>query len=337
MLFGLINTKRIGRKFSILFIIAFAGLNWFARQPYEKQNLLIYDRLPDFMDRNIYYLSNVSASITDSIGLTGKDCLVNYDKPLPLDGPLCGGIPCNMENRRPPSGMQYFKHTGFTVCYDPELRHPIWVASKVHNGIRKPQTDRPPFRVDPQAKNCPKPEDYTKSGYDRGHMAPNHAINTCYGTQAQKETFLLSNICPQKAGLNRGPWRKMEHMISDVWPGKYGDIFVITGAYSDSVREKMKSGIDIPDGFYKIAIAHYKGRLYALAVYMNQETGYGAFPRTKIVSIDELEKMTGLDFLPELPDDIEKELESGKATRLWPAGLKGNIRLLATYFRELKY
>ncbi len=332
MFFGLIKTRRIFCKLSVLFLAVFAGLNWFARQPYETQQKL-FDRIPDFAIKHIYYFSNASASLTDFIGLTGSDCYVEYKGKLPLDGPLCGGVPCEMKSRKPPAGVQYFKRTGFTVCYSPELRHPIWVAVKVHNGERKEQTSRPSFKKDSSAKNSPSPNDYKKTGYDRGHMAPNRAITTCYGSKAQKETFLLSNVCPQKPGLNRGPWRKMEYMITDIWPEKYGDIYIISGTYSDDKLKKLKSTINVPDGFYKIIIAQYQRRVYSQAVYMKQETGYGAFPRTKLVSIDEIEKMTGLDFLSALPDGIETELESKKATRLWPAGWKGNLKLLIAHFK----
>lgn len=335
MFFGMIKCKkrRIGRYLSMTLLIIFAGLNWFARQPYERQRV-VYGHLPGFAISRLYYASNASASITDFIGLTGSDCYVDYEGKLPLDGPLCGGLPCEMKTHRPPAGVQYFKHTGFTVCYSPELRHPLWVAVKVHDGKRKTQTDRPSFKADPKARNSPKPTDYAKTGYDRGHMAPNRAITTCYGPAAQRETFLLSNICPQRPGLNRGPWRKMEHMITDIWPAKFGDIYVISGALSGDNSKKLPSKIDIPEGFYKIAVTQHKGKLYALAVYMKQNSSYGAFPRTKIVSIDELERMTGLDFLSALPDDVERELESKKPTRLWPAGLKGCYKLLVEHFRK---
>ena len=332
MLLGLIKKRHIFRKISVLLLIGFAGLNWFARTPYSTQSKL-YDHIPDFAVRRIYYLSNASASITDFIGLTGSDCYVDYDGKLPLEGPLCGGTPCEMKSRKSPAGVQYFKRTGFTVCYSPELRHPLWVAVKVHNGKRQEQTSRPSFKKDSHATNSPSPNDYAKTGYDRGHMAPNRAITTCYGRAAQRETFLLSNICPQKPGLNRGPWRKMEHMITDIWPEKYGDIYIISGAHTAGKSRKLKSDINIPDGFYKIIIAQHKGRLYAQAVYMKQESGFGAFPRTKLVSIDEIEKMTGLDFLSALPPEVEKKLEANRATRLWPAGWRGNLRLLIAHFR----
>jgi endonuclease G, mitochondrial len=333
MFFGFIKVRRLARKISVTLLVVFCGLNWFARQPYEFQQKL-YRHLPAAAVYRVYYLSNVAASITDFAGLTGSDCFVEFEGDLPLDGPLIGGLPLESARGRAPGGVQYLKRSGFTVCYSPELRHPLWVAVKVPAGERLPETPRPPFKRDPAAENCPAPGDYAKSGYDRGHMAPNRAVATGYGADAQRESFLLSNISPQRPGLNRGPWRRIEHMISDVWPERYGDIYVITGTHSDEKSERLPSGINVPDGFYKIAVARRGRRLYALAVYMSQSTGFGAFPRTKIVSVDELEAMTGLDFLSELPDDIEKPLEAGKPTRLWPTGWRGWIRLAIAHFRK---
>ena len=333
MFFGVIRVRRIIGGVSILLLAAYTALNWFARQDPEFQQKL-YRHLPEPVIRRVYYLSNASASVSDFIGVTGSDCFAEFKGGLPVDGPLCGGLPRNMKSRELPKNVQYLKRQGFTVCYSPELRHPLWVAVKVHAGECKPETPRPSFKRDPVAGNCPAPDDYAKSGYDRGHMAPNRAIAICYGPEAQRESFLLSNICPQRPGMNRGPWRKMEHMVADIWPERFGDIYVISGAHSDDKSEYLKSKVNIPDGFYKIVVAQRDGRIYAMAVYMSQGTGYGAFPRTKLVSIDEIEKMTGLDFLSDLPDEVERELESRRATRLWPASWRGCIKLVAAHFRE---
>jgi len=313
---------------AILFIL----LNWFARIPHHRQQV-VYSRLGDYASYKLYYFSNAAASITDSLGITGYDSVAEFKGEIPEVDLVAGGYPRPVSEKALPQKLQYFKRTGFTVCYSPALRHPVWVASKVPAGKRFPDTGRPPFKSDPDAANSPKPNDYSKTGYDRGHMAPNRAIATCYGELAQKQTFLLSNICPQSPGLNRGPWRKIEHIITDVWPGKYGTISVITGAYSPNPEKKLPSGINIPEGFYKIIVSKKRDQLRVLAVYMNQESGYGVFPRTRIISVDELEKLTGLDFLAALPDEIENKLEAEKPTRLWPSDLRGNLKLLLSLFR----
>jgi endonuclease G, mitochondrial len=335
MFLGLFRVRRFLGRLAIFLLALFCALNWFARQPYQFQQRF-YSRLPQSVIYKLYHFSNLTASMTDFAALTGSDCAVDYTDKLPVEGVVCGGLPCDMRSRKYPAGTQYLRYTGFTVCYVPELRHPLWVAFKIPNGERKTERSRPGFKHDPAARNCPVPDDYRGSGYDRGHMAPNHAIAACYGSEAQRESFLLSNICPQRPGLNRGAWRRMEHLAADIWPELFGQIYVITGAHIGENGERLKSNIHIPEGFYKILVARRQGKLYALAVYMKQSTGYGAFPRTKIVSIDRLEEMTGLDFLHTLPDNIENRIESEVPTRLWPAGWRGCVRLVANYFNKLK-
>lgn len=332
--FRKIFPKRLRRTLSLSLLSLFVALNWFARLPQAQQRKL-YHNLPQFFGSKLYYFSNLSATMTDSLGITGHDSVVDYQGELPIKNLVVGGYPKQGAASRVSGGSQYLMRTGFTVCYAPELRHPLWVANHVPAGLRLPESPRPPFKSDPEALNSPKPNDYARTGYDRGHMAPNRAISTCHGTEAQRQSFLLSNICPQKPGLNRGPWRKIEHLITDVWPDKYGDLWVITGACRSSENKRLPSGVEIPDGFYKVIVAHKKNKLRVLALYMPQESGYGVFPRTKIVSVDELQRLTGYDFLAELPDEIEGELEAETPTRLWPAGWKGNIKLLVAFFKPV--
>ncbi|MDA3923863.1 MAG: DNA/RNA non-specific endonuclease [Kiritimatiellae bacterium] len=330
--FNKFSIKWLASLIAITLSAVFITLNWFARQPQEQQQCL-YKWLRYYPSYKLYYFSNIAASMTDSLGITGHDSVAAFTAAIPEVDLVVGGHPLSINDKALPAKLQHFKRTGFTVCYAPELRHPVWVASKVHDGKRFPKTNRPSFKKDPAALNSPTPNSYTKTGYDRGHMAPNQAIATCYGKEAQKETFLLSNICPQRPGLNRGPWRKIEHRITDIWPSRYGNIWVITGAYSPDKEKKLPSGINIPVGFYKIIVSKKRDLLRVLALYMDQSNGYGVFPRTRIISVDELEELTGLDFLSELPDKIENKLEADKPTRLWPADFKGNIRLLIAHFK----
>ena len=162
-------------------------------------------------------------------------------------------------------------------------------------------------------------------------MAPNYAIATRFGTEAQKKTFYMSNVAPQKPGLNRGPWREMEHRIADLWTAKYGEIWVIVGCVPGD--ERLSSGVDAPVAFWQVIVAQTDDGVRALAVYMPQNIPYSAFPVHNIVTIDELERRTGLDFFPDLPGFLEKPLESDLPTRLWPVRLIDIFRLILVRFR----
>lgn len=99
----------------------------------------------------------------------------------------------------------------FSVVYRPDLRIPIsadWVLFKSDMG----DTKREPSWRFAEDVRVPKPrarhDDYTHSGYDRGHMVP--AADRSRSISTMKSTFVMTNVTPQVATLNRGPWKKLE-------------------------------------------------------------------------------------------------------------------------------
>jgi endonuclease G len=188
---------------------------------------------------------------------------------------------------------------------------------------------RPGFAKDKEAANSPSPGDYTHSGYDRGHMVPNHAIESRYGTDDQKKTFLMSNIAPQTPALNQGVWRNVEHRIADFWPAKYGEIWVIVGTIPNRRGETLSgTDIEIPGRFYQVIVAQEGMDVRALAVVFDQHVPWREWAARNIVSIDELEEEAGLDFLPDLPTFIQNPLEAETPSRLWPIRARDVFRLI---------
>jgi endonuclease G len=151
----------------------------------------------------------------------------------------------------------------FVIGYDEIKKCPVWVAYKVTPDDDYISPKRPShFEVDYATKSKVRPDDYTRSGYDRGHLAPNYAIGSRYGRVAQLETFKMSNIAPQKAGLNRGYWKDVEELESK--KGEYSDrfeeIWVICGCIWDSDKTFVGGKVEIPDYFYKIIIDVLDGK-----------------------------------------------------------------------------
>ena len=318
---------------SLIFIGLSAACNWFVHQPryWQPAN---NQKLPACVSPWVEHLGNVSADITDMIGLTGHDVTATLSAPLNTNRLVCAGWPTRLPNSTEPKDITMLTKKGFVVGYSPSLRHPVWVAYKTFPMRNKMILPRPSsFKSDGAALNSPLAKDYAKSGYDRGHMAPNLAISSRYGKAAQEETFLTSNICPQRAGLNQGPWRDLEFRIAELWPDCYGEVWVIAGAISRPGGKRLPSGVDIPTAFYQIVIAQEKSKIRAFAVYMPQNIGRRSYARSTLVSIDELETLSGFDFLSELPNDTETSIESATPTRLWPAGAIGVFRLLRERLR----
>jgi endonuclease G len=199
-----------------------------------------------------------------------------------------------------------------------ELRHnPLWVSYRLQADKRQPVGKRPGnFRIDHRTLSRIEPQDYTRSGYDRGHMAPNYAIARQYGRQAQLDSFLMSNITPQRRRLNQKLWQRLEEVEIDHFTRWFGELWVITGPIFDAQASYLPSGIEIPDAFYKVfVIPGDSPRLLAFIV--PQEVG-GLEPLERfLVSVDEVEEQTGLDLFHRLEDGLEARLESAINTTDW--------------------
>lgn len=300
----------------LLAIYATAG-EWFVH--HSRAWLDRYERDYPALSSMLEFIGNPAADITDSLGLTGHDCVYEYDTPAPAGEVLFAGAPIRTGDPAP-GDIEILQRGEFTVGWSPRLGHPAWVAYHVTKDKIYEAGKRPPFSQDKSVPSSPHPDQYKRSGYDRGHMAPNYAIATRYGSAAQRQTFLMTNISPQTAELNRGPWRNLEHRIAEYWTARYGEIWVIAGACSPAGNGVAIDGgkIDVPESFYMLVVAQEEMDIRALAVLMPQKIAYEAYPARYLISIDDLEALTGFDFLPELPEFISSPLEAELPTRLWP-------------------
>lgn len=140
-------------------------------------------------------------------------------------------------------------------------------------------------------------------------MAPNYGIAICYGEEAQKETFLMSNVTPQTPELNRGPWKILEQRIAKEWVQTYGNAWVVTGPIQGPELKVIGDGIKVPSSFYKIVVFEENGQPKIRAFTMRQTILRTADPSNYMSCVDFVEKVTGLVFFSELPDELEEELE----------------------------
>lgn len=105
--------------------------------------------------------------------------------------------------------QEIIDYSGMTVSFNSETHEPNWVAWELlgseTTGLHARESQ---FSVDENIKGCATPADYRRSGYDRGHMAP--AGDMKWSRQSMRESFLMTNICPQAGELNRGAWQKLE-------------------------------------------------------------------------------------------------------------------------------
>jgi endonuclease G len=169
----------------------------------------------------LYYSGNAAGKVAP-----GDKTHVYGGPPRPVAAPATAGEVRVLGNR------------GYVVGYSDTLANPLWAAYRVADLPRIPTPPARPekFEVDRRTAARVAPETYSGSGYDRGHLAPNHAIATRHGAAAQRETFLMSNITPQKHALNAGLWRELEQRIATSYPARYGEVWVIVGPSLGPVR-----------------------------------------------------------------------------------------------------
>jgi len=207
---------------------------------------------------------------------------------------------------------------GYVVGYSDARGNPLWAAYRVRDlDLRDPPPRPDRFTADLRTAARIGPEAYSRSDFDRGHLAPNYAIATRYGRQAQEETFQMSNIVPQRHALNAGVWKELEQRIATSYPGRFGEVWVFAGPVFGPNPRRLQRRVAVPEAFFMIIVDESDGRVRAQAFLFPQETPNFARPDGYLVTIDEIERRTGLDFLPELPDEVEAALESARASRVW--------------------
>lgn len=243
--------------------------------------------------------------------------------PLPGDRThLFAGAPFAAAEARAPVS-RLLANTAYLVGYSDALANPLWAAYRVPDVDPLPEAPARPERFEADSRTVARvgPEAYTNSGYDRGHLAPNYAVATRHGEAAQRETFLMSNVVPQRHALNGGLWKRLEQRIATSWPGRFGEVWVIAGPVFGAAPRRLpgggRGGPAIPDSCFMIVLDESDGRARALAFVFPQEPAAGAELEEFLTTIDEVERRTGLDFLAELPDPAEAELESRRAGRVW--------------------
>lgn len=141
----------------------------------------------------------------------------------------------------------------YIVVYSPFLRVPIsadWVCAAQYLG----KTSREPSWRFAEDTRCPLPRathnDYTRSGYDRGHMVP--AADRSASISSMKSTFIMSNVCPQVPSLNRGGWKRLEDGCrSYARNGHPLRIHVDAVWWQADTQRIGKNGVAVPHGFVK--------------------------------------------------------------------------------------
>lgn len=240
----------------------------------------------------------VNRDVTHLVPLSvdGRDSLLTVHVPREAGDTLV---------RREAFAVHFNGGRGIANCAEYEL-----LASELHGA----QERAGEFARDPGVTGCPDPVDYAGSGMDRGHLVP--AADLKWSAQAMRQSFLLTNVCPMHKALNEGGWAKLEEKVRE-WVVRDSALLVIAGPIVIATDTTLASGkVTVPSRYFKVVMAPCVRPMRAIAfIYPNGPCGGRLHEYA--VSVDEVERQTGLDFFPLLPSDVQQRLESPVNLDAW--------------------
>ena len=211
------------------------------------------------------------------------------------------------------------EHEGFSLLFDTQTMCPRWVAWEL-------TAEETRGRVSRQGVNFKEDEavpeqyqvaswDYNGGQYGRGHMCP--AGDMKWSQQAMQDCHYMTNVCPQTAELNKNWWEHLERACRQ-WARQEGSVWIVCGpVFSDSPKRfGKKHRVAVPKGFYKVVLSLKEGREKALGFYYTNDDAPQPM-EDAVRSVDEIEKLTDIDFFSSLPDEQEGRLEAMTDLRAW--------------------
>ena len=241
--------------------------------------------------------------------------------PAGLEKPVCAA-----SHKASDHQIRNFEH--YSLCYRESYEQAEWSAyCLTEEELVKNAKRSDDFRSDPEiTTGSATPADYKKSGYDRGHLSP--AADFAFDEKAMSETFYMSNMSPQKGGLNRGIWKDLEAEVR-LWAKNFGRVYVVSGPILEKPAEEYQTigenQVAVPEFYYKVILAPLYADEADKATPEDAESVIALgfiFPNEKCegslddyqVTVNEVESRTGLDFFSLLEDSIENEVE-GKVNK----------------------
>ena len=221
--------------------------------------------------------------------------------------------PIETGSLEPVSTGEVVKHTYFTLCYSEVNEQAAWVyyilTSENINGDQERTDD---FKADPLVSTgSASLEDYKFSGYDRGHLCP--AADMTQNKTAMSESFYLSNMSPQLPGFNRGIWSSLEGQVRD-WALNYQKLYVVTGPIFKGIISIIGGNkVIVPGYYYKVL---FDGNNKMIGLILPNSSSTKSLVQF-VVTVDQIEEQTGIDFFPGLEDKLENRLEKSSNTTGW--------------------
>lgn len=188
-------------------------------------------------------------------------------------------------------------YRAFAVGHSGRTRTALWsaeVLDKASLDMASQVSRASEFEADGNLPESERSEldDYRRSGWDRGHLAPSADMPS---REAQQESFRLSNIVPQNNAMNGGPWVELEQRVRG--EARKRKVYVVTGPLFRGSTDALKKRVLIPTAMFKAMYAVDKGAVVFIVENSEKGTAY-------TLSVDQFTKTFGLDPFPGLKGPV---------------------------------
>ena len=235
----------------------------------------------------------------------------DFDEPETIIEPAVSDSIFEICKPAPLTGVseQIIKKKAYIVSYNKDTKIPNWVAWHLTGDHSDGPVGRSNAFYEDEEVPAPRAtsEDYRGSGWSRGHMCP--AGDNKWDAVAMVESFSLINVCPQNASLNSGLWNSIE-IDCRKWAQRYGSVYIVCGPlfYNKEHETIGVNKVVVPEAFFKVILC-IKGKPKAIGFVVKNNAGTKKKDQY-VNTVDEVERLTGYDFFPALPDSIEAEVEA---------------------------
>jgi endonuclease G len=277
---------------------------------------------------SITWYTTVTPPVTGNANKNGSDELAKNKEAWRLEFPhLYQGSDITFEVTH--STSQY--GITYSLEWDGTKKANRWTCYEFYADNKVKNTSRTSgFKADPDIPSKYQHTSGDFNGFSRGHLCPS-ADRLCSAEQ-NRQTFYLSNMQPQWQNHNGGIWNNLENQVRS-WADICDTLYVVKAATIDNDDQvytadevsqiSSSSSFDgvVPKYFYTALLAYNKSTntYHAIALWTlhNNNAQSGTSLESLAISIDELEKRTGIDFFCNLPDDIEQQVESTVDLDYW--------------------
>jgi endonuclease G len=214
------------------------------------------------------------------------------------------------------SKAKIITHTGYSLLYNEIHEQADWVAYELTKEETIKLYDRTnKFILDPKINTITASDiDYKGSGYDRGHLAP--ASDMGWSSTAMKESFYYSNMSPQNPSFNRGIWKKLEELVR-TWAVENNNVYIVTGpVLKGELTSIGNDKVSVPKYYYKVILDFSEPSIKGIG-FILPNLGSKEPLKNYAVTIDSVEKFSGIDFFPLLQDKQENLIESTLCIECW--------------------